>query len=64
MDFSNSSDEGLTVFYESVRRQVVADRTGGRYRFMGASAKRYADRLCEEMNLRQLKFAPIEWHDA
>jgi hypothetical protein len=63
MDFSNSSDEGLSVFYESVRRQVVADRTG-RYRLMGASAKHYADRLSEEMDLRQLKFTPIEWPPA
>jgi hypothetical protein len=63
MEFSNSSDEALSVFYESVQRQVVADRSG-RFRFMGASARHYADRLCEEMNLRQLKFTPIQWPTA
>jgi hypothetical protein len=63
MDFSNSSDASLTAFYKSVLRQVAADRNRNR-RFAGASAKKYADRLCQEMNLRQLKFTPIEWPPA
>jgi hypothetical protein len=60
MDFSNSSDASLTAFYKSVLRQVEADRNSNR-RFMGVSAKDYADRLCQKMNLRQLKFTPIKW---
>ncbi len=43
MDFSNSSDEALSAFYESVQRQVVADRSS-RFQFIGASARHYADR--------------------
>jgi hypothetical protein len=61
-DLSKSSDESLLVFYENVRRQVDADiKSGGSYRFIGESVKRYADRLGEEMNRRRLRFTPIDW---
>jgi hypothetical protein len=53
-------DESLLIFYESVRRQVDADRYE-RYRFTGKSVKEYAERLREEMNRRRLRFTPIEW---
>jgi hypothetical protein len=63
MNFSNAKDESLLHFYESVRRQVEADRqSGGRYRFAGESARQYADRLREEMDRRRLQFTPIDWH--
>jgi hypothetical protein len=63
MDLSNTKDETLIVYYESVRRQVQADmQAGGRYRFMGESVKQYADRLREEMDRRRLRFTPIDWH--
>jgi hypothetical protein len=40
MNFSNAKDDSLLVFYESVRRQVEADaNSGGRYRFLGESAR-------------------------
>jgi hypothetical protein len=62
MNFSNAKDESLIVFYESVRRQVQADRASGeRYRFLGNTAKQYADRLREEMDRRRLQFRPIDW---
>ena len=44
MDFSNSSDQVLSVYYESVRQQVAADGTN-RYRLMGPSVKQYAESL-------------------
>jgi len=62
MNFDNTTDENLVVYYESVRQQVVADiRAGGRYRLIGDSVKQYADRLREEMDRRGLRFAPIDW---
>jgi len=62
MDFSNSKDERLLSFYDSVRRQVEIDiRSGGRYRFAGDGVKQYADKLREEMERRRLRFTPIEW---
>jgi hypothetical protein len=36
-------------------------RSGGRYRFAGDGVKQYADKLCEEMDRRRLRFTPIEW---
>jgi hypothetical protein len=63
MNFANTKDENLAVYYESVRQQVVADiRAGGRYRLIGDSVKQYADRLREEMDRRGLRFTPIDWH--
>ena len=63
MNFANAKDDSLLVFYESVRRQVEADAcNGGRYRFVGASALEYAERLRNEMDRRRLKFTPINWH--
>jgi hypothetical protein len=65
MNFSNATDESLVTFYESVRRQVQADRTSGpRYRFVGDTAKQYADRLREEMDRRRLLFKPIDWPES
>ena len=65
MRFANSTDESLLAYYESVRRQVVADnRLGGRYRLIGASVREYADQLQHEMSRRQLPFKPIEWPGA
>jgi hypothetical protein len=62
MNFDSIKDENLVIFYESVRQQVVADmQAGGRYRLIGESVKRYADRLGEEMNRRRLRFTPIDW---
>jgi hypothetical protein len=62
MNFSNTTDESLIIFYESVRRQVQADmHTDRRYRFLGDTAKQYADRLREEMDRRRLLFKLIDW---
>jgi hypothetical protein len=49
MDFSTAGDETLIAFYESVRRQVEADKqAGGRHRLVGASTKKYADTVREK----------------
>jgi hypothetical protein len=62
MNLFDLTDESLLAFYESVRRQVVADdRLGGRHRLAGASLKRYAGRLADEMTRRRLLFKPIVW---
>ena len=62
MDFSNSKDERLLHFYNSVRQQVELDSlAGGRYRFAGESVKEYAERLREEMDRRNLQFSRIDW---
>jgi hypothetical protein len=62
MNFTNSKDESLLAFYESVRRQVEEDmQSGGRYRFAGDGVKQYADRLRAEMDQRRLRFTPIDW---
>jgi len=62
MNFANASDECLLHFYESVRRQVTADKqSGGRYRLAGANVREYANRLKDEIDRRQLRFTPIDW---
>jgi hypothetical protein len=62
MDFTHSNDQSLLNFYESVRRQVEADKSlGNRFRFVGDTAKQYAERLREEIERRRLRFTPIDW---
>jgi hypothetical protein len=62
MNFSQSKDERLLVFYENVRQQVELDkRVGSRYRLVGDGVKQYADRLREEIERRRLRFTPIDW---
>ena len=62
MNFANVKDESLLAFYESVRRQVQADmHAGGRYRFVGETARQYADRIRDELERRRLRFSPIDW---
>lgn len=62
MDFTHSNDQSLLSFYESVRRQVEADkRLDSRFRFVRETAKQYAERLRKEMERRRLQFTPIDW---
>jgi hypothetical protein len=64
MDFSSSKDQTLLSLWESVRRQVVADRAnGGRSRFVGDNLRTYAQLLRSEMNRRGLKHTPINSTD-
>jgi hypothetical protein len=62
MNFPQSKDERLLVFYENVRRQVEIDRQGGgRYRFAGEGVRQYAEKLREEIDRRRLRVTPIDW---
>jgi hypothetical protein len=63
MNFSIANDETLIAFYESVRRQVEADKqSGGSSRLVGPSTRQYADTVRKEMDRRRMKFTPIDWH--
>jgi len=55
------TDDSLLAFYESVRRQVVADDKLGGRRLAGATVKEYENRLKTEMDRRRLHFKPIDW---
>lgn len=64
MNFSNSRDESLLSLWESVQRQVSANRAnGGRSRFVGDNFRAYAESLCSEMDRRQLTYAHINWSE-
>ncbi|MFK4508789.1 hypothetical protein [Bradyrhizobium daqingense] len=60
--FDHLTDESVVRLYESIRRQVEADKAlGHKYRLVGAAAKERAGLLGEELLSRGLKFAPIVW---
>src|SRR3954447_14214822 len=60
MNFSSSEDQTLLSLWESVRRQVLADRAnGGRSRIVGDNLRNYAELLRSEMDRRELKYASI-----
>jgi hypothetical protein len=61
-NLQNMTDESLLAYYESIRRQVAADRQlGARYRLVGGTVKQYAEHLGQEIRRRQLALKPIEW---
>lgn len=60
--FEHLTDESVIRLYESIRRQVDADKAlGHKYRLVGAAAKARASLLREELLSRGLKFTPIVW---
>ena len=66
MSLSALNDESLLRFYESVRKEVEADRDSMRrgYRHFFANSdgvKKYAAGLRAEMERRRLNFSPISW---
>ena len=62
MDLSNSNDQSLLAYYESIRRQVAAaNRLGGRHRLAGTRIRQYAEKLKDEIVRRRLTFTPIDW---
>lgn len=64
MNLSSSKDESLLSLWESVRRQVLADRAdGGRCRIIGNNLRAYAESIRLEMERRELKYTPISWWD-
>jgi hypothetical protein len=55
------SDESLLRYYDSIRKQVEADK-GNRHKFMAsASIQEYAESLRLELYKRRLSHAPIDW---
>ncbi len=62
MNFLNSKDKALLSLWDSVRRQILADRrNGGRSRFVGNNLRAYSELLRSEMDRRELKYTPIDW---
>lgn len=60
--FEHLSDDSVLRLYESVRRQVEADKAlGDKYRLVGPAARQRAERLRAELAGRGLKFTPIVW---
>lgn len=60
MNFSSSKDQTLLSLWESVRRQVLADRANdGRSRIVGDNFRDYAELLRSEMDRRALKYTSI-----
>lgn len=60
--FEHLSDQSLLQLYDSIGRQVEADKAmGNTYRLVGDAAKERAGRLQAEMLQRELKFMPIVW---
>jgi hypothetical protein len=56
------ADENVLRLYDSIRQQVALDaRSGSRHRFIGETARQYAERLRAEMDRRHLRFSPIDW---
>jgi hypothetical protein len=55
------SDESLLRYYDSIRKQVEADR-GNTHKFMSSdSIKQHAESLRLELYKRRLHHAPIDW---
>jgi hypothetical protein len=66
MSLSTLSDESLLRYYESLRKEVEADREsmkrGAKYFFANSDAiKEYATSLREELDRRRLNYSPIVW---
>jgi hypothetical protein len=61
MSLLSLTDESLIAYYESNRRQAMADGRIGHRRLVGVTVKDYADRLKSEMVRRRLEFTPIVW---
>jgi hypothetical protein len=58
---SDLSDESLLLYYESIRKQVEADRDSKHKLVAGDTIKEYAESLRLELYKRQLRFTEIEW---
>jgi hypothetical protein len=62
MTLEKLADKNVLRLYENIREQVAADRRSrSRYRFMGETVKKYAERLRNEIDRRRLDYRPIDW---
>jgi hypothetical protein len=58
---SDLSDESLLRYYDSIRKQVEADK-GNKHKFMTSDAiKAHAESLRLEFDKRRLPHVPIDW---
>jgi hypothetical protein len=63
--FDELTNESLLAYHESIRRQVAADvQLRREYRLVSDTTRRYAANLQKEMELRKLRFVPIDWGDS
>jgi hypothetical protein len=60
MNYFQTKDETLLLFYDGVRQQVVLDGNSP-YRLAGEGVRAYAEKLREEMDRRRLRYTPIDW---
>ena len=61
MSASDLSDESLLRYYNSIRKQVEADRDS-KHKFMGGDTiKEYAESLRLELYKRRLPYTAIDW---
>jgi hypothetical protein len=59
MNFSQSTDDRLLAYYESIRLQMARSRERQR---SDPSVKQFAERVKAKLDRRRLKVTPIEWH--
>jgi hypothetical protein len=61
MSVESMPSERLAHYYESIRRQVEADR-GQKHQFTAnATVREYADKLQSELIKRRVRHSAIEW---
>lgn len=60
MNYSQTKDETLLLFYDGVRQQGTLDGNS-KYRFADEGVRAYAEKLREEMDRRRLRYTPIVW---
>jgi hypothetical protein len=56
----NLADKSLIALYD--RQTVTGNAAGLRSRVVGQTMGVYAEKLHAEMERRQLRFTPIDWH--
>ena len=61
MSVESMPSERLMHYYESIRRQVEADRAQKHQFTANATVREYADRLQSELIKRRLGHSPIDW---
>jgi len=63
MKLENLADKSLIALYDSIGRQTATGNAAGlRSRVVGQTMRVYAEKLRVEMERRQLRFTPIDWH--
>ena len=61
MAIENLRDENILRYYDSIRKQVEADKCSLHKFAAGQSVKEYAEALRGEMIKRRLQHTPIDW---